>query len=203
MSPNRPTYKDDRIQRSLFRSEEHYVKAEKMLDGVLTGKIGDAPMGDNGEIAFSTVLDIMGDENKALDYMDYEHLVELYLRHSPLFFNLAGDDIVSLRPANFEKPVVPPDTLYFGTVRGVAQRALEQGLESRKHPHVVLTSDITAAVRRSHQFSMSTKDEAVLLTVDAGRAYKDGKEFLVGNRSGLYMATHISRKYLTYDDSTH
>lgn len=197
MRPNKPMPVTNTVHRSLFKHVDHYLKADRLLDGILQGRVGSLRVDEEGRVPLDKVLDVLCDENKALGYVDFEHLVELYLRQTPAYFLLDGDDIVSLKPSDCGKPSEPPDTLYFGTVQGVATRALEQGLQSLKHPHVVLTSDIDSATRRAVQFAESTSDDPVLLKIDASQAHECGVEFVVGNRKGLYMATHISRRYIT------
>lgn len=195
-SRERSNFTRPTLYRSLFKGFTHYQCAEKMICNILQGKEPSVPLGGDGKVLIEDVLDFITEENPSLDYVGEDHLVELYLRHSPSLFFMEEDSLVSLRPKDYGKEVEPPEILYFGTVRGVSDRVMEQGLQSQKRDFTVMTESEEAAVKRALQFGKKLNDEPVVLEIFSKEAYGEGTEFLVGGRKGLYMASRISKKYI-------
>lgn len=190
------------LNRSLFKSLEHFLKAHKLVESILQGKIGNVPIPEDGAVPFDHVLDLVVERDNTLDYMDFEHLVELYLRHAPLLFEIDGENLVSLRPSNCGETVEPPEVLYFATVNGVADRVVEHGLQSQKHPFVIMTNSKQAAIKRAHRFSANIKDGPALVLVRALEAHNSGTEFTVGNREGLFLTARVSSDFLSIEAIT-
>lgn len=191
------------LARSLFKEESHYHSAEKILEAALSNKIPSKPEAD-GSLHIFEALDILSREDENLDYLNYNHLIEVYLRHSPIMFYIRSDEkedfLVSMRPKTAGLPIVPPDVLYFGTLSGVAGQAMSRGLTSNKHACVILTDDRDQAEARAYGFSKEKDAPPALIIVDAKSAVKNGTCFLGGDREHFYKTELISRAYLTRVD---
>ena len=184
--------------RTLFHSYEDYQEAERLLLGILEGKIGKIRRNNDGSIVYDDILDMLENENTYLSYLGYEHLVELFLKHNPQAFKLDGDLIVPFKACLSTKDVEPPEYLYFGTVSGVADKAANKGLSSKRHPYIILQSDFTVAEKTAESFGLESGDLPVVITIRALEAKKNGVEFLLGHREGQYMTEYVSRTYLSF-----
>lgn len=91
-----------------------------------------------------------------------------------------------------EKPrVQPPEILYHGTARRFAVSICAHGLVPKDRQYVHLSADVQTAVQVG-----SRRDKSpVLFQIDAGRAWKDGVSFYIGNEN-VWLADHIPSKYL-------
>lgn len=186
--------------RSLFSNQDQYQEAERMTLHILNGKIGQLTKDAEGSVDYAEVLEIIDSENIELKFMNYEHLVEIFLRHTPFAFRMVdGDRIQLIRPEGAGQPVEPPEFLYFGTVMGVACKAFGKGLQSRRHPYVILQESKEAATLNAKSFSEETKDTAVVITIKALQASQAGTKFIKGNRDGQVMTEHISRTHLKFE----
>jgi hypothetical protein len=184
------------LNRSHFQSEAHYILAERILKSLMTYKI-EAPRTEEGGVTVFDALDAIANGDPSLEYLDFEHLSEIYLRHYPQTFSIEGDYLIPTRPPTAGLPVTPPDTLYFGTLRSIANLAAQKGLLSSHHPHVVVTSDRSLAEKRAYDFARDKEGVSpALLIVDAAAAYASGTLFLGGDKSHLFKAEHISRNFL-------
>lgn len=188
------------ITRTLFKSASHLQCAERMVASVMRGEIKRVPLDDNRSAHFGTILDYISEENLELDYLDYEHMVEIYLKHTPNLFLFEGENLISLLPPGAGSKVEPPSKLYFGTLRKVADSSMKQGLRSLKYPQLILTENESAAAYRARKFvkyDAPNSDTPVIIEVDAAAAYAAGTEFFQGDRDGLYATAEVSRKFLT------
>jgi RNA:NAD 2'-phosphotransferase (TPT1/KptA family) len=188
------------LARSLFQKYEEYSEAERLLIGVLEGKVGKVKLkkDSNGAANYCDVLDIMEQENLYLSYLGYEHVVEIFLRHTPVMFKLDGDFLVSAKAKDAGKDIMPPELLFFGTVAGVANKAVNKGLISKRHPYIILQSDRIVATKTAEAFSQESGDDPVVIEIRAMEACKSGTPFLLGNREGQYMTEYVSRNYLNF-----
>lgn len=189
-SPLRPF-----LRRSCFTTERLYCKAEAIALSVMNPSAAD-PAG----VPIPKVLDAIAASDKDLANVDFEHLVEIFLRHSPSTFLIQGDLLVPIRPVTAGTPVTPPSLLYFGTTYDVANMSTERGLSSMRSTHVVLTDDYDVAVSRSMEFAAQSSTQPFLITVDARQAHNDGVVFLGGDRAGLYKAPLIEARYLSIQE---
>lgn len=187
------------LSRSMFPSYDSYMDAERLVLGIVEGKIGEPKREKDGSVNYGEILDVVDAENIDLKYMGYEHIVEIFLRHSPSVFALDGDNLVSTRPVGAGNNMEPPELLYFGTVFGVAAQAYGKGLQSKRHPYVILQTSLDAATASAKIFSQNTNDKAVVIVVQAKQAYAKGVKFLQGNREGQVMTEYISRGFLSFD----
>ena len=95
-------------------------------------------------------------------------------------------------PVHISKdPTVPPDTLYHGTTHRALSNIMEEGLKPMKRQYVHLSADIDTAVSVGRR----RDPEPVILTIDAGRAYRDGIKFYTGNDK-VILADYILSKYI-------
>lgn len=182
--------------RSLFKEYDHYLVTSKLLETILSWKYPDLLPDDKGQVPIDKVIEVLSSESEEFDYIDFEHIVEIYMKHDPYLFAIEGENLISSRPFNAGKEVEPPEHLFFGTIEGVAERAVVRGLMSQKHPYVILTENFKSAANRAIGFTRGSRDTACVLKVNAKEAHEAGTEFLMGNKSSLYLAVHINKKFI-------
>lgn len=181
------------LRRSLFSDESLYLKAEQAILDVFDKT-------SQREIPLNIIYDEVQKEVGDSFLVDFEHIVEVYLRHTPSTFLIDGENLKSLRPQNAGMPVVPPDTLYFGTTSSVASQALVHGLRSLRGQCVIVTADREVAVSRATLFAKECATEPCLITIDASRAFKEfAVIFQMGDRDNLYKAEYIGALFLSVE----
>ena len=181
------------LRRSLFSDETLYLKAEQAILGVFDKT-------SQREIPLETIYDEVQKEVGDSFLVDFEHIVEVYLRHTPSTFLIDGDSLKSLKPQNAGMPAEPPETLYFGTTSSVASQALVHGLRSLRGQWVIVTADREVAVSRAFTFAKECDTEPSLITIEASRASKEfDVTFLLGDRDNLYKAEYIGALFLSVE----
>lgn len=185
------------LNRSLFKSPAAYSDAEKLISRILKGQIGDSSIyrEDRG-VHYEDILGIIQEENSYLGYINFDHLIEVYLRHYPQTFKIDDDFLVPVVEENKDTEVEPPELLYFGTSGEVAMKALNKGLQSNRHPFLILTSSYDIAERKADSFADQCGDTPVVITVDAAKAYEDNVSFFTGTSDQAFLVEYISKKYI-------
>ena len=84
----------------------------------------------------------------------------------------------------------PPETLYHGTVERFLPSILKEGLIRGKRHHVHLSKDVESARKVG-----SRRGKPVILTVDAGKMYRDGHKFLL-SVNGVWLTDAVPPNYL-------
>lgn len=182
------------LRRSLFSDDTLYQKAEKAILDVFDKT-------SQREIPLETFYDEIQKEIGDSFLVDFEHIVEVYLRHSPSTFLIDGANLKSLRPQNAGMPVEPPETLYFGTTSSVASQALVHGLRSLRGQCVIVTADREVAVSRALTFAKECATEPSLITIEASRASSEfAVTFLMGDRDNLFKAEYIGALFLSVEN---
>lgn len=88
------------------------------------------------------------------------------------------------------QPTTPPDTLYHGTARHIADTIAQVGLKRMQRHHVHLSADIptahTVGARHGHP---------VVFEVDAARMVSHGYEFY-RSENGVWLVDSVPQEYL-------
>lgn len=88
-------------------------------------------------------------------------------------------------------PINPPEFLFHGTADRNIPSILKEGIQKRNRQHVHLSIDKPTAIKVG-----SRHGPAVVLTILAGKMYKDGFEFFVSD-NGVWLTDFIPSKYLS------
>ncbi|WP_037087325.1 RNA 2'-phosphotransferase [Neorhizobium vignae] len=84
----------------------------------------------------------------------------------------------------------PPEVLFHGTARDNLEPIMVEGLKPGKRQHVHLSLDEETAVKVG-----SRHGKPVVLKVDAGRMYRDGRAFFRAD-NGVWLTDHVPPAYL-------
>lgn len=88
------------------------------------------------------------------------------------------------------EPIEPPLTLFHGTATRFVDAILEQGLRKMKRHHVHLSQDENTAMKVGARHG-----KVVILLVDSGRMFKDGKQFFVSD-NGVWLTESVAPEYI-------
>ena len=89
------------------------------------------------------------------------------------------------------KSAVPPVTLYHGTVDGVLETILKEGLKPMKRHHVHLSAELTTA----EQVGGRRRGGTIVLQIDAKQMLADGLEFFLSD-NGVWLVSAVPAKYI-------
>lgn len=111
-------------------------------------------------------------------------------------FELAGDKVRATYghsfPVDFgQQSVQPPDSLYYGTARDLAQSMLRNGLKprDRQYVHLSVSAEEAESVARRHD------PTPAVIVVQAGAAHDEGVRFY---RSGpLFLTENVPARFLS------
>jgi hypothetical protein len=201
-NPDSKWYPRSFFQRDNFNKREpSFLLAMHLITHAMTYKVEVPGRLSNGSVPIDCMLDFLASSDDSLGQVDFEHLVELYLRTTDPLFTIEGNDLVPVLPVNKGSIVTPPDVLYFGTHSAIALQAQVGGLKSIHSSLVVMTDRKDLAVVRAKKFSRERKgSRPILVVIDAKRASASGVEFLVGDKRSLYLASHIDRLFLDLEE---
>jgi putative RNA 2'-phosphotransferase len=113
-------------------------------------------------------------------------------------FELEGDRVRATYGHSFpvdlgQETVQPPEKLYYGTARDLAQSILRNGLKprDRQYVHLSVSAEEAESVARRHDPRPS------VIIVQARTAHDEGVRFY---RSGpLFLADHVPAKFLSFE----
>jgi len=195
------------FHRTYFEDNKHFDTASNLLRSLMTYKVERNDLWEGGKVPLEGVYTYLSQQCDFLDYLDFEHLVELDLKQTENCFELKGDYLIPTQPRTVGKQITAPDTLYFGTIRKLATSILSRGLTSRTQEYVLVTSSKEIAAKRALQFcnnSLGISDEKektpVIIVIDSHLAQEEGIVFLGGKKESLFQTAYLSSKYLTCED---
>lgn len=88
-------------------------------------------------------------------------------------------------------PAVPPNVLYHGTVEGILDSILQEGLKPMGRQHVHLSADVETATKVG-----ARRGKPVILEIASGQMAQDGKTFWCSD-NGVWLTDHVPPSYLT------
>ena len=88
-------------------------------------------------------------------------------------------------------PAEPPEALYHGTARRFVDSILKTGLSPKERQYVHLALDLKTA----GLVGQRRDDSPVVLTVDAGRAWRDGRRFYKVDET-IWLADSVPPEYI-------
>ncbi len=89
------------------------------------------------------------------------------------------------------KEVVPPDTLYHGTVQKFLGQILKDGLTKQFRQHVHLSDNLETAIKVGER-----RGSPIILEINSKQMNQDGIIFLK-SKNGVYLTNNVLLKYLT------
>lgn len=184
------------LHRSLFKSELLFHSAETFLKDVLRKAL----LNKETSLPWEDALDRVAQQDSHLADLDFEHLVELYLRHNPGFFRIEGNTLIPTSTIHAGLTGTPPEVLYFGTNLSTATSILNHGLLGHRSPKVTVTSDRGIACSRAQHFARTNDSTPCLVTIQAKEAHEKGTTFWIGERPGLYLAEYIDKAFVSMEE---
>lgn len=127
-----------------------------------------------------------------LSYINRNHVIELYFKDRDQKILINGEDLIKYKIVKY---VQPPQTLYFGTLKNLAERMRDSGLKSHTKKYIKLYETTEMAEDFAKKFATREDDEVVVLEVNAGRAFSDGMKFST-YKDGEYIIVKVDRKYI-------
>jgi putative RNA 2'-phosphotransferase len=91
-------------------------------------------------------------------------------------------------------PIVPPASLFHGTVERFLSRILADGLVPKDRSHVHLSGDVATAATVG-----ARRGEPIVLRVAAGEMHAHGHMFMRA-ANGVWLTAHVPAKWLTVTD---
>ena len=97
-------------------------------------------------------------------------------------------------PVNLELlPVVPPETLYHGTVEKFLNSIKENGLKKMDRQHVHLSPDVETAKAVG-----SRRGKPVILTIKAKAMHEAGHTFYL-SANGVWLTEHVPMEFIEFN----
>jgi RNA:NAD 2'-phosphotransferase (TPT1/KptA family) len=127
-----------------------------------------------------------------LSYINRNHIIELYFKDRDQKILINGDNLIKYKIVKY---VQPPQTLYFGTLKNLAERMKESGLISHTKKYIKLYETAEMAIDFAKKFATRQDDEIVVLEVNAGKAFSDGMKFST-YKEGEFIIVKVDRKYI-------
>lgn len=88
------------------------------------------------------------------------------------------------------EPMIPPKSLYHGTVECFMESIMESGLQKKERQYVHLSDNLETAEKVG-----SRRGEPVILLVDSERMWKDGYAFYC-SRNNVWLTDRVPSEYL-------
>lgn len=174
---------------SFYKSRQDMLQALFIaVDALKTIKDTPAlPLQEGNLVKISDLINYIVTSDTRLSYIDRDHIIELFFKDRERRLLIVDKDYIQYR---FVTYVQPPETLYFGTVKNLAERMMNSGLKSKTKGFIKLYSSIEAAKQFARQFATRDGDVLVALTVDASTAFAEGTKFST-HKEGEYIAVRI------------
>lgn len=183
----------ERVNNSVYKSSGDESLVRATLAAVLDG-LGGLEKDSRGLMDLTEVAAAIAENNDALSFVTYVHLIELYLKDSDEFIRLEGTSIGKKNDDFIE----PPEFLYFGTTDKYFDKMVTNGIHSGTKPFIRLYSDEEDALRFAKQFLRPGQPDTELcaLQVEAKEAYDKGIKFSSSEKRGEFLTASISPNYI-------
>lgn len=182
----------------------HDVRLSKALAVALRHRPGEfgLQLDDHGWVPVDDLLTALRSRGQHAG-VDRQALEELVASSPKSRYELHGDRIRaryghSVPVAVDVAPTAPPDVLWHGTSRRAWQVIAVDGLRPRGRQYVHLSQDRPQAVEVGRRHARRGGG-LVVLRVDAGRAHRDGVEFLPA-AAGVWLSGPLPAVYLSPDE---
>lgn len=156
----------------------------------------DLEMDDEGFVYVDDLLDLIDEEQQALDWVEAEHIEALTRIPGRKRFEVRGDQVRATYGHSFRRPIRyppadPPAHLYVGTTRSRLPDVRMRGIRPAGRQYVHLSEDYDEAMTVArHQ-----ADDPVVLTVKAEEASRAGVLFHRPTE-GIYLVNQIKPEFL-------
>lgn len=183
------------LRKSLFHNSGDMRIAQKTLEDTLRGSFDGrgATPNEIGLYKLDDAAKIIQHESMDMQYIDRNHLVEIYLRDTTGSFVLEGDLIGHVRYTQ----ITPPAVLYFGTTEEISRSAIRHGIMSSSRIMATLFDNIEDAFNIAYRYANRKGDAPVVIQVDAKAAYDGNTDFSYSGVKGEYLVERVGYRYLT------
>jgi len=165
--------------------------ADKEAETIMIGDF-QISLDSNGFAKIDNIVAFLKWRFPELYYINRNHVIELYFKDRDQKILINGDDLIKYKIVKY---VQPPQTLYFGTLKNLAERMKESGLKSHTKKYIKLYETAEMAEDFAKKFVTREDDEVTVLEVNAGRAFSDGMKFST-YKDGEYIIVKVDRKYI-------
>lgn len=129
--------------------------------------------------------------NNSFGYMNRNHVIELFFRDPDRKILISGVDRIKYKEIRY---VLPPDTLYFGTIDNFVGRMKEHGIRSNTKGYIKLYENPQEACKFAEKF-VREGERTVALEIDSKRAFSDGLKFSTF-KEGEYIVVQLLSRYV-------
>ena len=156
----------------------------------------DLEVDDEGFVSIDDLLDVIDEEHRALDWVEFEHIEALTKTEGRQRFQVKDDRVRATYGHSFRRPInypsaEPPAELYVGVLSAKLPELRAKGLLPTGRQYVHLSESSTEA----EEIGRHQGDDSMVVTVQAGKAAKEGVQFHHPTR-GLYLVNKLASKYL-------
>jgi len=145
------------------------------------------PVQENNLVKIEDLISYIKRVDPKLSYISRDHIIELFFKDRERRLLIVNRDYIQYR---FVTYVQPPQTLYFGTVKNLAERMMKSGLKSKTKGFLKLYNTVNGAKEFAKQFANRKGDILVALEVDTERAFAEGVKFST-HKEGEYIVVRI------------
>jgi len=147
---------------------------------------------ENGFAKIDDIVSFLKYQFPELSYINRNHIIELYFKDRDQKILINGEGLIKYKIVKY---VQPPQTLYFGTLKNLADRMKESGLKSHTKKYIKLYETSELAEEFAKKFATREGDEVVVLEINAAKAFSDGMKFST-YKEGEYIIVKVDRKYI-------
>jgi hypothetical protein len=178
---------------SLYRKPSDLKKALILVTKILNEEIGSTFKKNKDDFfSINEVCWMMREKEPDLNYINRNHIVELFFKDQYRKIIISGLDNIKYRKVKY---VSPPTILYFGTIESLVDKMMKQGLNSSSKGYIKLYGTIDKAVKTAEKFSSKNGEAVKIISVKAKEAFNTGLKFSTYNPDE-YIVPEIEARYI-------
>lgn len=175
---------------TLYRNHDDLRTAILATIEIMTDKASTLVKDKDGYYSITELCSLLKQKSPALDYINNNHIVELYFKDKDRKILISGIDQIKYKDVRY---VLPPDVLYFGTTRALVDKMVSFGIRSGTKGYIKLYETPEKAANFAKKFSL--QETPVVLKIDSRAAFSDGLKFSTF-LDGEFIAVRIDKKYI-------
>lgn len=178
------------IFQTLYANQRDTKKALAIAIDILNEP--DLPQDDKGFISIDALCEKIKNLNKGLDYINRNHIVELFFKDRNRRILIGGYDLIKYKQIKYVKP---PDVLYFAALKWLSEKMIRNGIRSEARHYVKLYETKELATEKGQRLIKNENDELVIIKINAGKAFEEGLKFSTYEK-GEYIVIKINSRYI-------
>jgi RNA:NAD 2'-phosphotransferase (TPT1/KptA family) len=178
------------IFQTLYANQRDAKKALAIAIDILNES--DLPQDDKEFVSIDALCEKIKNLNKGLDYINRNHIVELFFKDRNRRILIGGYDLIKYKQIKYVKP---PDTLYFAALKWLSDKMTRNGIRSEARHYVKLYETVELATEKGQRLIKSDNDQLVLIKINAGKAFEEGLKFST-YETGEYIVIKINPRYI-------